>query len=101
MAFAEAMELEKETLFNVLLNTPVVVPVISNLRHKLENSDYEANFLLKWMQKDLHPSSISAYEKNVPTPNLNSTKEIFAQAKQQGYGNLDFSDVYDFLNSKK
>lgn len=101
MVMGEAMELEKETLFNVLLNTPVVAPVISNLRHKLENSDYEANFPLKWIQKDLHLSSISAYENNVAVPNLNSTKEIFAQAKQQGYGNLDFSAVYEFLNSKK
>lgn len=101
MVMGEAMELEKETLFNVLLSTPVVAPVISNLRHKLENSDYEANFPLKWIQKDLHLSSISAYENNVAVPNLNSTKEIFAQAKQQGYGNLDFSAVYEFLNSKK
>lgn len=101
MVMGEALELEKETLFNVLLNTPVVAPVISNLRHKLENSDYEANFPLKWIQKDLHLSSISAYENNVAAPNLNSTKEIFAQAKQQGYGNLDFSAVYEFLNSKK
>ncbi|WP_299605645.1 NAD(P)-dependent oxidoreductase [uncultured Aquimarina sp.] len=101
MVMGEAMELEKETLFNVLLNTPVVAPFISNLRQKLENSDYEANFPLKWIQKDLHLSSISAYENNVAAPNLNSTKEIFAQAKQQGYGNLDFSAVYEFLNSKK
>ncbi|MGY3793963.1 NAD(P)-dependent oxidoreductase [Aquimarina sp. 433] len=101
MVMGEALELEKETLFNVLLNTPVVAPFISNLRQKLENSDYEANFPLKWIQKDLHLSSISAYENNVAAPNLNSTKEIFAQAKQQGYGNLDFSAVYEFLNSKK
>ncbi|MBW1295431.1 NAD(P)-dependent oxidoreductase [Aquimarina litoralis] len=101
MVMGEAMALEKETLFNVLLNTPVVAPVISNLRDKLEHDNYEANFPLKWIQKDLHLSSISAYENSVATPNLNSTKELFAQAKQQGYGDLDFSAIYKFLNSKK
>ncbi|MFD2563078.1 NAD(P)-dependent oxidoreductase [Aquimarina rubra] len=101
MVMGEAMGLEKDTLFNVLLNTPVVAPVMSVIRSKLENSDYEANFPLKWIQKDLHLSSISAYENGVATPNLNTTKEIFAQAKQQGYGDLDFTSVYEFLNLKK
>lgn len=101
MVMGEAMGLEKDTLFNVLLNTPVVAPVMSVIRSKLENSDYEANFPLKWIQKDLHLSSISAYEQNIATPNLNVTKEIFAQAKQQGYGDLDFTSVYEFLNLKK
>jgi len=101
MVTGEAMGLEKDTLFNVLLNTPVVAPVMAAIRPKLENADYETNFPLKWIQKDLHLSSISAYEHNVATPNLNATKEIFAQAKQQGYGDLDFTAVYKFLNLKK
>ncbi len=101
MVMGEAMGLEKDTLFNVLLNTPVVAPVISTIRPKIENADYEANFPLKWIQKDLHLSSICAYEHNVAAPNLNTTKEIFAQAKQQGYGDLDFTAVYKYLNLKK
>jgi len=101
MVMGEAMGMQKDTLFNVLLNTPVVAPVISAIRPRIENSDYEANFPLKWIQKDLHLSSICAYEHNIATPNLNTTKEIFAQAQQQGYGNLDFTAVYEFLNLKK
>ncbi len=107
VAFAEAlimgkaMGIEQETLFDVLLGTPVVAPVMSTIRPKLEANNYEANFPLKWIHKDLHLSSISAYENGVATPNLNTTKEIFAQAKQQGYGDLDFTSVYEFLNLKK
>lgn len=101
LVMGEAMGLEKEILFNVLLNTPVVPPVMSAIRTKLENSDYETNFPLKWIQKDLHLSTICAYEQNVALPNLTITKEIYAQAKQHGYGDLDFSAVYEFLNLKK
>lgn len=101
LVIGEAMGLEKGTLFNVLLNTPVVAPVMSAVRPKLENSSYEANFPLKWIQKDLHLSTISAYENHISAPNLNATKEIFAQAKQHGYGDQDFTAVYEFLNLKK
>ncbi len=101
LVMGEAMGLEKETLFNVLLHTPVVAPVMSAVRSKLENADYEPNFPLQWIQKDLHLSSISAYEIGVATPNLNATKEIFTQAKQHGFGEQDFTAVYEFLNPKK
>ncbi len=101
MVMGEAMGLQKETLFTVLLNTPVMAPVMTAIRPKLENGNYEPNFPLQWIQKDLHLSSISAYESGVATPNLNATKEIFAQAKQHGFGDLDFTAVYEFLNLKK
>lgn len=67
------------------------------VRPKLENGDYEPNFPLQWMQKDLHLASLTAYELNVAIPSLNTTKEIFAQAKQNGYGAKDFSSIYDYL----
>ncbi|GAA4273051.1 NAD(P)-dependent oxidoreductase [Aquimarina gracilis] len=101
LVMGQAMGLEKETLFNVLLNTPVVAPVMGVVRSKLENGSYDPNFPLQWIQKDLHLSSISAYEKGIATPNLNATKEIFAQAKQHGFGDQDFTAVYEFLNLKK
>ncbi len=101
MVMGEAMGLEKETLFNVLLNTPVVAPVITALRSKIENKDYEVNFALKWIQKDLHLSSVSAYEQGIATPSLNASKEVFAMAKQHGFGNHDFTAVYEYLNTKR
>ena len=101
LVMGEAMGIKKQILFDVLLNTPVVAPVMAAIRPKLENGNYEANFPLKWIQKDLHLSSISAYESGVATPNLHATKEIFAQAKQHGFGDLDFTAVYEFLNLKK
>ena len=103
VAFAEAlsmgtqMGIAKETLFNVLLASPVVAPVMAAVRSKLEHENYEANFPLKWIQKDLHLSSITAYENNVAVPNLNATKEVFAQAKKAGFGELDFTAVYEFI----
>lgn len=97
LVMGEAMGLEKETLFNTLINTPGVAPLIPSIRHRLENADYETHFPLKLMLKDLHLSSVSAYENGVASPSLNAAKEIFAQARQSGLGELDFTAVYQYL----
>ncbi len=101
LVMGEAMGLDQATLFDVLTATPVVAPVINALGPKLKKGDYEANFPLKWIQKDLHLSSISAYECGVAAPSLNAAKELYAQAKQQGYGDKDFSALYAFLNHRE
>lgn len=101
MVMGEAMGLDKKILFDVLLNTPGVAPLISSIRPRLENANYETHFPLKLMLKDLHLSSVSAYENDVASPSLNTAKEIFAQAKQYGLGEQDFTAVYQYLLFKK
>lgn len=100
LAMGQAMGLKKTILFNVLTATPVVAPVMAAVRPKLEHGNYEANFPLKWIHKDLHLSSISAYENGISTPNLNTNKETFAKAKQTGLGDMDFTAVYEYINSQ-
>lgn len=100
MVLGEAMGLSQETLFNVLLNVPVTPPYLAAIRPKFENGDYDTNFPLKWMQKDLHLATTTAYENNVTMPSLNAVKEVFAMAKQKGYADLDFSSVYEFLKTQ-
>lgn len=99
LTLGKAMGLQENTLFDILTATPVVAPVIQAVRPKLEKADYETNFPLKWIHKDLHLSSVSAYEHGVSLPNLNATKEVFAKAKQSGLGDLDFTAVYQYIHS--
>jgi len=100
LTMGKAMGLEEDLLLNVLTATPVVAPIIQVVRPKLEQQNYEANFPLKWLHKDLHLSSISAYEAGVATPSLNATKELYAKATQDGLGDLDFTAIYKYLESK-
>lgn len=105
LAFSEAMVLgkkmglENDTLFNVLLNVPVTAPFLSLVRDKMEKNDYEANFPLQWIHKDIHLATLTAYEKEVSMPSLNAAKEVYSLAKQQGYGEYDFSAIYDYLKN--
>src|SRR6058998_1135471 len=101
-AFAEAMELgqglglSQKMLFDSLLNTPTVAPFLSLKREKIEGANYEAEFPLQWMQKDLHLASVSAYESGVALTVTNVTKEIYRLAMRGGHETKDFSAIYEF-----
>lgn len=103
LAFSEAMVLgeemgfEKESLLNILLNVPVTAAFLSTVRPKLETGDFEPNFPLQWIQKDLQLASNTAYELGIAMPSLNTAKEVFAMARQSGYAEKDFSAIYDYL----
>ncbi len=101
-AFAEAMGLgqglglSQKVLFDSLLGTPAVAPFLASKREKIESGNYEAEFPLRWMQKDMHLASVSAYESGVAMPLTNVTKEIYRLAMRGGYGIEDFSAVCEF-----
>jgi 3-hydroxyisobutyrate dehydrogenase-like beta-hydroxyacid dehydrogenase len=101
-AFAEAMELgqglglSRKMLFDSLLGTPTVAPFLASKREKIESRNYEAEFPLRWMQKDMHLASVSAYEAGVALTITNVTKEIYRLAMRGGHETKDFSAIYEF-----
>ena len=99
MVLGEAWGISSEMLLKVLIGSPVVAPFLASKQEKLQQSQYEAEFPLQWMQKDLQMVAIAGYESNVPLPLANTTKEIYQQAIQQGLGQQDFAAIYDFWQS--
>jgi 3-hydroxyisobutyrate dehydrogenase/glyoxylate/succinic semialdehyde reductase len=101
-AFAEALALgsglglSQKTLFDSLLGTPAVAPFLALKRDKIEKGNYEAEFPLRWMQKDMHLASVSAYEAGVAMPLTNVSKEIYRLAMRGGHAAEDFSAIYEF-----
>jgi 3-hydroxyisobutyrate dehydrogenase-like beta-hydroxyacid dehydrogenase len=101
-AFAEAMALgqglgiSRKMLFDSLLSMPAVAPFLAAKREKMESANYEAEFPLRWMQKDMHLVSISAYESGVAMPLANIAKEIYRLAMRGGHDDEDFSAIYEF-----
>ena len=107
VAFAEALHLGKalgiaeEMLFRTLLNGPTAAPFLKLKEEKLINRDFTPEFPLEWMHKDLHLVAITAYEQEVAIPSLQTTKEIYALAKQFDLGQKDFSAVYQLFTPVK
>ncbi len=103
-AFTEAINLgthlgfDQEKILDILLDLPVVAPILKPKKNKFLTQDFSPEFPLKWMQKDLHLASLTAYEQDISMPILNTVKEIFALAKQLGFSDEDFSAVYKVFN---
>jgi 3-hydroxyisobutyrate dehydrogenase/glyoxylate/succinic semialdehyde reductase len=98
MALGEGLGLSSKTLFDSLLGMPAVAPFLAAKRDNIDNREYEAEFPLRWMQKDLHLATVSAYETGVAMPLSNVAKEIYRLAMRNGHATEDFSAIYEFVN---
>ena len=96
IALGEGLGISREVLFDSLLGMPAVAPFIAAKREKIESGNYEPEFPLRWMQKDMHLASVSAYESGMAMPVTNVTKEIYRLAMRGGRGTEDFSVIYEF-----
>ena len=99
MALGEGLGISRKMLFDSLLGTPAVAPFLASKREKIERGNYEAEFPLRWMQKDMHLATVSAYESGVATPLTNITKEVYRLAMRDGHDTEDFSAIYDYLTN--
>ena len=96
MALGEGLGLSSKLLFDSLLGTPAVAPFLAAKRDKIDNRNYEAEFPLRWMQKDMHLATVSAYETGVAMPLTNIAKEMYRLAMREGHAAEDFSAIYEF-----
>jgi 3-hydroxyisobutyrate dehydrogenase-like beta-hydroxyacid dehydrogenase len=97
MALGEGLGLSSAMLFDSLLGTPAVAPFLALKREKIASGNYEAEFPMQWMQKDMHLAAVSGYEVGVALPLANLTKEMYRLAMRGGHDTEDFSAVYEFM----
>ncbi len=98
IVLGESLGIAREQLLNTLLNSPVVAPFLAFKRSKIEEGNFDAEFPLQWMHKDLQLAVDTAYETGAVMPLANLTKEIYALAVKNGMGGQDFSAVYKVLS---
>jgi 3-hydroxyisobutyrate dehydrogenase/glyoxylate/succinic semialdehyde reductase len=97
MALGEGLGISRKVLFDSLLGTPAIAPFLALKRENIESGNYKAEFPLRWMQKDLHLASVSAYESGVAMPVTNAAKELYRLAMIEGHAIEDFSAIYKYL----
>ena len=97
MALGEAVGISRKVLFDLLLGTPAIAPFLALKREKIESGNYQAEFPLRWQQKDLHLASVSAFESGVAMPVTNAAKELYRLAMMDGHAVQDFWAIYKYL----
>ncbi len=97
IVLGESLGISRDLLFTTLLSSPVVAPFLALKRSKIEGGKFDAEFPLQWMHKDMQLATETAYETGVALPLSNVAKEIYALAKKNGLGEMDFSAVYKIV----
>lgn len=106
LAFSEAVSLgvasglDEKQLLGLLPDLPVSPAFLKLKRPKLESGNYETEFSLKWIHKDLHLLSQTAYENGKSLPLASLCKDLYGLAKERGMGEDDFSVIYEFVRGK-
>jgi len=95
--FGEKLGLSKDFLLDTLPNLAVSAPFTKPKAEMIRTDNYEVQFPLEWMYKDLHLAALTAYEHDQPLCMANLAKELYASAKQSGLGREDFSAIYKSL----
>jgi 3-hydroxyisobutyrate dehydrogenase len=85
----------------------VMMEIVQNSMARAALTDFKAPFIfkgdftpyfpLKWMHKDVTLAMEAAFAKDVPMPVTAAVKEVYASARAQGKGDLDYAAVVTFL----
>ena len=85
----------------------VMMEIVQNSMARAALTDFKAPFIfkgdftpyfpLKWMHKDVTLAMEAAYAQDVPMPVSAAVKEVYAAARSQGKGDLDYAAVITFL----
>lgn len=100
LALGQSLGISLEKLLEIFIGGPMAAPFLAGKVEKITSGDFEADFPLQWMQKDLHLAALTAYEAGIALPLVNLAKEIYMQAAQAGLADADFSAVYAWVNKK-
>jgi 3-hydroxyisobutyrate dehydrogenase/glyoxylate/succinic semialdehyde reductase len=96
-ALGGALGISPGTIFDVMTGGPMLAPFIATKRHRIESLDFDTEFSLRLLQKDLHLASVTAYESGAALPVVNAAKEVYRLAARAGYSEVDFSALYAYL----
>lgn len=101
LLLGEKMGLSKDFLLDTLPNLPVIAPFTKAKAELIWEQNYDAQFPLEWMLKDLNLVLKTAEEVGFSADLAANTRDIYKEANLQGFGRNDFSAIYKFLNEKK
>lgn len=93
----EKLGFSRDFLMDTLPNLPVTAPFLKGKAELIKEGDYDAQFPLELMLKDLQLLDVTAYEQQQPLFLAGLAKSVYGQANSAGRGRDDFAAVFDFL----
>jgi 3-hydroxyisobutyrate dehydrogenase-like beta-hydroxyacid dehydrogenase len=100
LALSDTLGLDRETVLDVLVATPIGGPVIDK-RANIESGSYPANFKLSLALKDIRLVTAEAEKAGIDLKLARASSEWLAEADRTGAGNLDYSAVVATITGAK
>lgn len=97
VALIESSGLDREAALQVLENGAPGSPLVKALAARMAAHDYDVNFMLALMRKDLAYAVADGTRNGVPLDTARAACEIFDRAIAKGWGEADFSAVVEVL----
>jgi 3-hydroxyisobutyrate dehydrogenase/glyoxylate/succinic semialdehyde reductase len=100
VALGQALGVSDEILFETFTKLAVIPPYIEAKSEKIKNGQYDPDFPLQWMLKDLSLASLSAIETETALPLNDIAKDVYRLASNQGLKEQDFSAVFQMIKGE-
>ncbi len=104
-SFAEALRwieqtgLQRDVALDFLKRGAPGSNILSAMSERMTQKNYEVNFLLRLMEKDLRYAHAAASELGIDLSTSTPAEELFRAAREQGFGEKDMSAVVEAVNS--
>ena len=93
IALGTAMGIPRDKMLDSLPGTAVTAPFLGMKRPAMTTSDFEAQFPLQWMAKDLDLVAEAAARLGVAMPVSEGARKTYRQAVEAGKGEKDFAGI--------
>jgi 3-hydroxyisobutyrate dehydrogenase len=97
LAWIERTGLERETAIEFLKKGAPGSGILTAMADRMTRRDYEVNFLLKLMAKDLRYAHAAAAQQGIDLTTAECAEQLFSEAQQQGHAEQDMSAVVEVV----
>ena len=97
LAWLERSGLDRDKALGVLKNGAPGSPLLANVSARMVNRDYNVNFFLKLMSKDLEYARATAQQNGVNLTTATAARALFESAAKQGFSDQDMASVVEPL----
>jgi 3-hydroxyisobutyrate dehydrogenase len=99
LAWIERSGLDREQALKILKNGAPGSPLLGAISARMVEANYDVNFLLSLMQKDLHYAGEDAATLGIDLLTAKTAEERFIEAANAGYADKDMSAVIEPLRT--
>ncbi|GAC1636955.1 MAG: NAD(P)-dependent oxidoreductase [Herpetosiphon sp.] len=99
LVLAERAGLNKEQVLDLLMNGAPGSPIVRSKLQKMADHDYETNFALRWMEKDLSYALAEAERNGMRMSVVAAARALYRSGSAMGLSDQDFSAVAEVVRN--